>query len=427
MRQVRHDKPIISSLFDANDFYKFTMGQFVWQRYLGTEVISAFRNRTKKVRLAEIIDLGQLREELDHVRSLRFNNSELHYLRGTNEYGDRMFCEPYLEFLKGLALPQYELGTDGAEINLRFPGPWEKQIYWETIALAIVNELYARALMKPLSRFEQETVLSTGRLRLAEKIKFLRENPTIVFSDFGSRRRFSGEWQAYVNDVLCEEVPNQFLGSSNTYLAMRNGTVPMGTAAHELQMVVAGLRDGQKDWIRVSQREVTEGWWKLYGYGLSIFLPDTYTTRTFDENLTDEEVMKWKGDRWDSGDPIVFGESRINRYERLGIDPKTRMLIPSDGLDTAMIKKLHDHFYGRIKMSYGWGTNLTNDLFDSTMRGNLWYGPLSLVIKPVSANGRGLVKLSDNPPKATGAPEDIKRYMEAVGYDPNTPSVECKY
>lgn len=427
---MQPDKPIITSLLEP-DFYKFTMGQFVWRRYPNVDVTYAFRNRTKNVHLAQIIDFGELQEELDHVRTLHFSNTDLHYLRGTNEYGERMFCESYLEFLKNLRMPDYSFENVGGDLRLEFGGSWKEGIYWETVALSIVNELYARALLKPLTRFERETVYATGRLRLAEKIKALREHPTVLFSDFGSRRRFSGEWQAYVNQVLCEELPKQFLGSSNTYLASKNGTVPMGTAAHELFMVVAGLRESDvyakpHEWLTASQQEVLKGWWQEYGWGLSIFLPDTFGSEFFIRKLSYEQLAKWKGFRWDSGDPFVFGDRVIALYAEHGIDPTAKLLIPSDGLDLPTIFKLHDYFAGRIKMSYGWGTNLTNDLFDNTWHDGLWYGPLSLVVKPALADGHTLVKLSDNLAKATGPDDVVARYKLGAGYT-NTDRVECTY
>lgn len=421
------DKPIITSLL-IGDFYKFTMGQFVWRRYPHARVTSALRNRTKNVHLGKILDIGRIREELDHVRTLRFTNSELHYLRGTNEYGKRMFREPYLQFLKNLRLPEYLLERDGDGIRLEFGGPWPEQIPWETIGLPIVNELYSRRLMEPLTRFERDTVYATGRTRLAEKIKILRAHPGIKFSDFGTRRRFSGEWQEYVDEVLRDELPEQFLGTSNTYLANRVGVVPMGTSAHELQMVVAGLRDnGEENWLRASQREVIDGWWDEYGEGLSIFLPDTYGSDFFLGNLTREDLERWKGFRWDSGDPFAFGEKIITRYERHRIDSRKKLLIPSDGLTLEPVMvPLDDRFGKRMKVSDGWGTNLTNDLFANVWQNGLWYGPLSLVVKPILADGHHLVKLSDNLAKATGDPATIERYKLAAGYT-NTDRVECVY
>ena len=168
--------PIIQSLLDV-DFYKFTMGQMVFLRYPDVTVTYALTNRMRDVRLADIVDRDELRAELDHARSLRFNNSELHYLRGTNEYGDRMFTEDYLEFLRQLRLPDYELEEEEGSFQMRFHGLWSEAIYWETIALALLNELYNRSLLRKLSAFEQDLVYARGKVRLAEKIRTLREHP----------------------------------------------------------------------------------------------------------------------------------------------------------------------------------------------------------------------------------------------------------
>jgi nicotinate phosphoribosyltransferase len=416
--------PIIRSPLEP-DFYKFTMGQLVFERHPTVSVTYAFRNRTVNVHLGRILDLGELREEFDHVRSLRYTNSELHYLRGTNEYGERMFSEPYLQFLKDLRLPQYELESVGDELRLEFGGTWAEGIYWETIALSIVNEVYYRTITRGLTRFERDAIRANGQLRLMEKIRILRKHPDIVFSDFGTRRRFSNDWQLYVDEVLRNELPEQFLGTSNTYAAMQLGLVPMGTSAHELSMVLAGITDGE-DWLRRSQRQVVTEWWEAYDHGLSIFLPDTFGAEFFFGLLSGEELQNWKGFRWDSGDPFAFGERVIRLYEEHGVDPKMKLLVPSDGLDLPMILKLHAHFKGRIRVSYGWGTGLTNDLLDNTQQHGQWFGPLSLVVKPVQANGRNLVKLSDNLAKATGRPEDIKRYKQAAGYT-GTNFEACKY
>jgi nicotinate phosphoribosyltransferase len=201
----------------------------------------------------------------------------------------------------------------------------------------------------------------------------------------------------------------------------------MGTNAHELPMVIAGLHDnGEDDWLRIAQQEVLGGWWDLYGHGLSIFLPDTFGTDFFLNGLTDEELRTWKGFRQDSGDPFEEGEKYIRRYRKAGVDASEKLAIFSDGLDVQTMVQLNDHFSGELMPSYGWGTNATNDLFDNTWHGDLWYGPLSLVVKPVSANGQGLVKLSNNLAKATGRPEDVERYKRAAAYT-NTDRVECVY
>lgn len=408
--------PIIKSLLDV-DFYKFTMGQLVFLNYRDVPVTYAFTNRTRSVRLADVIDARELREQLDHVRGLRFNNSELHYLRGTNEYGDRMFQEDYLEFLRNLKLPEYRLEIRDGDFILEFPGKWAEAIYWETIALALVNELYSRAQMRTLSRFENDLVFATGRLRLAEKIRVLRENTHIDFSDFGTRRRFSRRWQHYVDRTLAAEVPEQFAGTSSTESAMKHGLVPMGTSAHEMYMVMSGIMHEDDDAIRASHNRVLKDWWSLYDWGLSIALTDTYGSEFFFNDMTPDQAKRWKGLRHDSGDPFEFGERAIAFYQRSGVDPKEKLLIFSDGLELDRILALSDRFRDRIKVSFGWGTNLTNDL---------GFQPISIVVKAVEANGRRTVKLSDNLAKATGTEEGIARFRRIFGHEHEFAEV-CRY
>ncbi len=398
--------PILSSLLDL-DFYKFTMGQLVFLKYPDVPVVYSLVNRTRSVRLADLIDQGELRVELDHARSLRFNNSELHYLRGTNEYGDRMFRESYLEFLRELQFPPYELEEVDGSFRLQFDGLWSKGIYWETVALAIVNELYYRSLMKPLSRFEKDLVFARGKMRLAEKIRVLRGHPEISFVDFGTRRRFSRDWQHYVDRTLAEEMPQQFLGTSSTESAMLHGLVPMGTSAHELTMVMSGIMHDSEDLIRASHNRVLQDWWDLYGWGLSVAVTDTYGSEFFFRDMDQQQARDWKGLRHDSGDPFEFGERAIRFYQDHGIDPREKLLIFSDGLELPMILALCKRFQGRIKVSFGWGTNLTNDL---------GFEPISIVVKAVEAAGHRTVKLSDNLAKATGSREDIERFKRIFGH-----------
>jgi nicotinate phosphoribosyltransferase len=415
--------PIVRSRLEP-DFYKFTMGQLIWRKYAAVETTFSFKNRTTKARLGRLLDLGELREQLDHARSLMFTNSELHYLRGTNEYQERMFDEGYLEFLRRLRLPDYHLEQRGDDLVLEFSGPWAEVTYWETIGLSIVNEAYYRTLLRGLSKFEREAIHAEGVHRLRDKIRILRDRPDVHFSDFGTRRRFSGAWQHYIDETLRDELnrgefQGQFLGTSNTYAAMTTGVVPMGTAAHELPMIIAGTLDqGDADpaWLRRAQRQVIDDWWEQYGWGLSIFLPDTFGTDFFFTVVTEDDLRRWKGVRWDSGDLFAFGERVIRAYKQVGVDPSEKMLVPSDALDLPVILEAHERFGGRMRVSYGWGTGLTNDLLDNVMIGDRWFGPMSLVVKPTRANGRGLVKLSDNPAKATGEPGDVERYKRAAAY-----------
>ncbi len=414
------DDPIIQSLLDI-DFYKFTMGQLVFRCYRDIKVVFSLINRSG-VPLARCIRGSDLRRELDHVRKLHLNNSELHYLRGTNEYGDRMFGEDFLQFLRDMELPPYDLERVGDDYRLEFSGPWPKVMYWETIALSIINELYYRAQLENRSRFERDAVYADGTARLLQKIQALRQHPDITLSDFGTRRRFSGLWHDYVIGVLKEELPHQLRGTSNVLYAMKHGLLPMGTSAHELPVVIAarafaGANGDRPDSEILSdaQNEVLRGWYGLYGSGLSIALVDTFGSDFFFRTAPADVARDWKGTRQDSGDPSDYSEKAIEWYRRHGVQPENKLIVFSDQLHVELMIDLHRRLGGRIGHTFGVGTNLTNDL---------GLKPISIVVKISKADGRSTVKLSDNPAKAMGDPQEIERYKRAAGYT-CTETAEC--
>ncbi len=188
---------------------------------------------------------------------------------------------------------------------------------------------------------------------------------------------------------------------------MKYGLLPMGTSAHELFMVMACIMGERDEDIRASHNKVLQDWWDEYNWGLSIALTDTFGTDFFFRDMTYEQAKNWKGLRHDSGDPIDFGERAIKFYKDKGIDPREKILIFSDGLDVQTILKISEHFKSRIKVTFGWGTNLTNDL---------GFKALPIVIKVSEANGKPTVKLTDNLAKAMGRKEDIERYKRIFGY-----------
>jgi nicotinate phosphoribosyltransferase len=414
------DKPVIHSLLDV-DFYKDTMGQAIFHRHAAVPVKLAFQNRHKQVRLAECIDIAELRENLDHVRSLRFTRQELHFLMGTFEYSQPMFKLDYIEFLQTFRLPEFHLESRDGQLVLEFIGAWASVSRWETLALQIVAELYGEYQTRDLPWPE-------GERRLAEKIKAFKANPEIAFSDFGTRRRFSRTWQEHVVERLAEQFPapsvfvdnRQFRGTSNTLLAMKYGLTPMGTNAHELPMVYSAIyrKDDEKAGRLVSSVRVLEDWEAEYDLGLSVFLPDTYGSDYFFSNVVPKRMLEtWKGSRHDSGPPKEYGDKVIRIYESAGIDPSTKLIVFADGLDAPLIDELERYFRGRIQTTFGIGTNLTNDLGPA---------PLSIVVKPVAANGLPVAKLSDNMAKASGDPGEIDRVKRLVGYTVGFAEV-CRY
>ncbi len=411
-----NDKPIINNLLDL-DFYKLTMQQFVFHNYPREMVKYAFKNRTTKVRLADEIDQGKLREELDNIKSLRFPGYGIDYLR-TLKIGDdsRMFSEDYLDFLSEMKMPGYYLGKEDGQYIIEACGTWPETILWETLIMSTVNTLYNKSYFMK-NYLTDWQVWETGVSRLYDKIEMLKGLPAGLISDFSTRRRASAFWQPYVVEIMKRMLPNKFMGTSNVWLSMRYGMQPIGTMAHELFMVMARLNGDRDEDILASHNLVLRKWWDEYGYDLSIALTDTFGSDFFLRDMTEAQARKWKGLRHDSGDAVAFGEKVIRFYENYGIDPREKLIVFSDGLDAKPIMELAHHFKGRIKLAFGWGTNLGNDVGIPT---------LSIVVKAVEVAGHGMtVKLSDNLAKAMGTPEDVERFKKIFGYAGDN-YVECE-
>ncbi len=405
--------PPVRSLMDI-DFYKFTMGQFIHANHPNVEVVFQLILRDKTIPLGEIIDMNELEKSLDHVMSLRFSRTDLYYLRGMDVYGRNMFSEEYLAFLKEFRMPAYSLSKKGDEISLTFRGPWPRVTMWETIALATVSELYYRSLMRRMSEYELDQTYSAAKNKLYKKLKQLRENGHILVADFGQRRRHSFVWQEQAIGMAREILGERFTGSSNTWMAFRHDLIPIGTNAHELPMVKTALSRAIH-----TQYDLLAEWEHLYGLGLRIMLPDTFGSEQFFRNAP-ERLHAWRGFRQDSGDPISRGELYIRWLRKLGVDPKEKLIIFSDGLDVDKMTELESHFRDRIKVAFGWGTNFTNDFRDCAPLHTELFRPFSMVCKVVEADGRPCVKLSDNINKATGPKSEVARYLKIFGSDGRT-------
>ncbi|SIQ26832.1 nicotinate phosphoribosyltransferase [Paracoccus thiocyanatus] len=405
--------PIVRSLID-DDFYKLLMCQSVFRNRPDTQVTFSLINRTSRIRLAELIDEGELREQLDHVRGLTLTRGESTWLRGNTFYGKRqMFRPDFMEFLENLRLPAYHLEKRDGQYELTFEGRWPEVMLWEIPALAIIMELRSRAVLKDMGRFELQVLYARAMARLWEKIEELRKlGPDLRIADFGTRRRHSFLWQDWCVQAMVEGLGDtRFIGTSNCLIAMRRDIEAIGTNAHELPMVYAALADSDEE-LRQAPYKVLADWHEEHDGMLRIILPDTYGSEGFLDHAPDW-LAGWTGIRIDSGDPVQGAEAAIRWWQERGEDPRDKLIIFSDGLDVERIKDLFHRFHGRAKISFGWGTLLTND-FRGLVPGD-GLAAFSLVCKAVAAEGRPTVKLSDNPQKATGPENEIARYKRVFG------------
>jgi nicotinate phosphoribosyltransferase len=398
--------PIVRSVLDT-DFYKLLMAQTIYRRHRAVRVTFGILNRTASIKLGKLIDIGELKEQLDHIRTLSLSRGESTFLRGNMFYGKRQMFEPdFIQWLEGFRFPAYHLERNGDQYELLFEGPWIETTMWEIPALAVLMELHSRAVTKDMGKFELQVLYARAMTRLWEKIGRLKQLPGLSIADFGTRRRHGFLWQDWCVQAMIEGLGSAFLGTSNCLIAMRREVEAIGTNAHELPMVYCALAGNDRE-LAEAPYKVLADWQEDYEGNLRIMLPDTYGSHGFLDRAPDW-VTQWTGVRVDSGDPIAGGEIAIDWWKRRGADPKKKLIIFSDGLDVESIEKIHRHFHGRVRIGYGWGTLLTNDFRGLGADGGL--DPFSIVCKVISANGRPAVKISDNPLKAVGPTAEVERY-----------------
>ncbi|MDN3452962.1 MULTISPECIES: nicotinate phosphoribosyltransferase [unclassified Psychrobacter] len=395
--------PIITSLLD-NDLYKFTMLQAMLHQFPQTHGVYRFRCRNNKDALYPLADIKeQLERQLDSLCELRFLEDELDYLRGL-----RFMRSDFVDYLELFKLKRrfITVSTDEeGRLFIDIEGPMIQAMFFEVFVLAIVNELYFDAL-------SNDTVIEEGQRRLDEKVVLLhqyaaaqiKENgdtPPFIVADFGTRRRFSKAWQAHVVQTLHHAEPKIVSGTSNVYLAKKLGMTPIGTMAHEFMQAFQALDVRLRD----SQKAALEAWVHEYRGDLGIALTDVVGMDAFLRDFDLYFAKLFDGLRHDSGDPYIWGDKAIAHYEKLKIDPKTKILTFSDGLNLDKAWELHQYFKGRIRTSFGIGTNLTNDMGIT---------PINIVLKLVECNGQPVAKLSDSPGKTMINNDTYLAYLRQV-------------
>ncbi|MGV3001365.1 nicotinate phosphoribosyltransferase [Vibrio sp.] len=374
-----HSQPIITSLLDT-DAYKLHMQQAAFHQYPDVEVVAEFHCRSQED-LRPYFD--EVLQQIDHLCQLRFQPEELDYLAQLP-----FFKTDYLEYLATFHFQQsnVEVRKDGEQLQITLRGKWLDVILWEVPLLAIISEIRGRR------RYPQASVEQACQ-HLHHKLKLLKQDhPTLDMSgfsliDFGTRRRFSKALQANIVDQLIEHFP-QFDGTSNYYLAFSKGLKPVGTQAHEWFQAHQQLAGELAD----SQQLALHNWIKEYPNTLGIALTDCINMDAFLRDFTPSLTNTFLGLRHDSGDPIEWGEKAIAHYEKLGIDPKSKVLVFSDGLSLAKAIEIYQHFAQRIQTSFGIGTKLTCDIPN--------VNSLNIVLKLTACQGKPVAKISDEPGKS---------------------------
>jgi len=384
---------IIESLLDT-DLYKFSMMQVVLHQFPAAQVEYRFKCRTPGVDLRPYLD--EIRAEVHHLCQLRFADDELDYLRGL-----RFLTSDFIDFLGLYHMPERCIaigeGEKPGEISIEIKGPWLHTILFEIPVLAIVNEVYFR-------NTQPRPDLQEGRRRLQHKMGLVQNEADLSefrLADYGTRRRFSKTWHDEVVATLKSQMQPYFVGTSNVLLARRHAVLPLGTMGHEYLQACQALGPRLRD----SQVYALEMWAREYRGDLGIALSDVYGMGAFLRDFDMYFCKLFDGARHDSGDPLTWGERMIEHYRNNRSDPRTKTLVFSDALDFPKAIELCRRFSHRCKLSFGIGTNLTNDL---------GYEPLQIVIKMVRCNGQPVAKVSDAPEKTMCDDPAYMAYLRQV-------------
>jgi len=388
---------IINSLLDT-DFYKFTQQQAVFYLYTDVNVRYKFkwRNWHKmnfKIDLEEFVE--KVNKEIDHLCTLRFKEDELEYLSNIP-----FFKNGYIEYLRIFQLNRkhVKVGVDKkGELSIKIEGPWLNIILFETPILAIISELYTVQVRGYID-------YTSAAENFEKKIDFLyKSSEGFKFGDFGTRRRISFEFQNYmINYLVAVDAGKYLAGTSNVYFAKKYNIKPLGTQAHEWYQVHQQLGTKLAD----SQSNALQKWADVYRGDLGIALSDCITFDAFLVDFDKYFAKLYDGCRHDSGDPYVWANKLISHYENLGIDPKTKTALFSDGLNLELAEDLYNTYNKEINVAFGIGTYLTNDTDD-------FVAP-QIVLKVVETNGKPVAKVSDSPGKGMCEDVEFENYLKKV-------------
>ena len=385
---------IINSLLET-DAYKFSMGQAIYHQFSDYKTTWSFKCRNTDVTFTpEMVE--EIKRQIKLYCELRFTEEELEYLHNI-----RWIKGSYCDFLR-LWQPRYEdfeIGTEGPSgLTIETRGTWLNTSLYEIPTLAIVNEVYFRMA------YDYDELMVSFKKRLKDKVDKLKNGEYSIgaFSEFGLRRRLSGEAQELAVQTLKDNTypSSTFVGTSNVYLARKYNITPVGTMAHEWLMCVG--QGNHKHNPAYSNWYALDAWVKEYGVLNGTALTDAITTDCFLKDFQLTYATLFSGVRHDSGDPLLWGDKMIAHYKSLGIDPATKTLLFSDSLDFERATKILAYFQGRSRVAFGIGTYLANDTDVPA---------LNIVMKTTACNGMDVAKISDVEGKGMCKNPDYVHYL----------------
>ncbi|MDN5342827.1 MULTISPECIES: nicotinate phosphoribosyltransferase [Oceanotoga] len=380
------------------DFYKFNMLKVIYKCY--PNIITKWKHYTRSKGIDYEPILPELKKQIEMLEDLRLSNEEYDYLKNLKTSFDYNFYDKsFLQRISNLRfnknnITKLDIGKDG-NLELEFEGLWSDVTFLEIYLMLIVNDLYYQNKYNKDYKSAENEVIKKLKISI-EKVKKYNDE-TFKYADFGTRRAFSPEILEETIRMQAEEVPENFVGTSNVYLAMKYDLKPIGTMAHEMFMATQGSDIA----VRNVQKQVLHDWLISWEGLFGTLLTDTFGTLSF---LEDSKLLYLKvadGFRHDSSDPIRWGWLMYASLLKNGIDPKTKTMVFSDSLNMDKAITLHSYFKDYLKMSFGIGTALTGDV-----------EPINHVIKISESNGYPVAKLSDDYHKTLSNEENFLNYLK---------------
>lgn len=395
-------KQIINHFTD-NDLYTFSCQYYIMQQYPRAEVEYTFIDRNNTVYPEGFDKL--LQQQVDYMRNVIITDEEIEFMT------TRCVWLPvwYFIFLRGYRFNPGEVEISQDEeghLSIRIVGKWFSTIMWEMPLLSCISEI-----IHILNGDDEKYDIETERQKVVEKSEKIFSNG-LVLGDMGTRRRFSYEHQKMVLETMAEVYRSKrwegiFTGTSNVYLAMFLDLKPLGTLSHQIisfEENVSGVFE--------CNYSVMKKFSDVYDGNNGIYLYDCFGDELFFKNLSKRMAMMYSGLRVDSGVEEEQTEKIIEKYISLGIDPTTKQVVYSNGLDIDRCIEIHRYCNGRVQDSYGVGTNLMCDIDDVR--------PSNIVIKLTKCRiteareWHNCIKLSCDKGKILGNPKKCRYILSLI-------------
>ncbi|MGP1549021.1 MAG: nicotinate phosphoribosyltransferase [Prevotella sp.] len=395
-------KQIINHFTD-NDLYTFSCQYYIMQQYPRAEVEYTFIDRNNTVYPEGFDKL--LQQQVDYMRNVIITDEEIEFMT------TRCVWLPvwYFIFLRGYRFNPGEVEISQDEeghLSIRIVGKWFSTIMWEMPLLSCISEI-----IHILNGDDEKYDIETERQKVVEKSEKIFSSG-LVLGDMGTRRRFSYEHQKMVLETMAEVYRSKrwegiFTGTSNVYLAMLLDLKPLGTLSHQIisfEENVSGVFE--------CNYSVMKKFSDVYDGNNGIYLYDCFGDELFFKNLSKRMAMMYSGLRVDSGVEEEQTEKIIEKYISLGIDPTTKQVVYSNGLDIDRCIEIHRYCNGRVQDSYGVGTNLMCDIDDVR--------PSNIVIKLTKCRiteareWHNCIKLSCDKGKMLGNPKKCRYILSLI-------------